>query len=150
MKLPFYLIATVATLIGIAIGVGTYTFLYAKGYSYLTNDPQACANCHVMNEQYSGWLKSSHRSVAACYDCHTPAGFIPKYMTKAENGFRHSFAFTTGMFPEPIQITDRDRYIANMACRKCHEDIVSAIEGPHISREPLVCLDCHKSVGHLE
>jgi hypothetical protein len=26
----------------------TYTFVYAKGYSYLTNDPGACANCHIM------------------------------------------------------------------------------------------------------
>jgi len=35
-------------LIGVVIGVGGYTFIYAKGYSYLTNDPAACANCHVM------------------------------------------------------------------------------------------------------
>ena len=38
------------TLLGIALGLGAYTFAYAKGWSYLTNNPQACANCHVMNE----------------------------------------------------------------------------------------------------
>ena len=51
--------------IGMAIGLGVYTFVYAKGASYLTNNPASCANCHVMNEQYEGWLKSSHRAVAS-------------------------------------------------------------------------------------
>ncbi len=33
-----------AALLGAALGLGLYTFVYAKGYSYLTNNPQACAN----------------------------------------------------------------------------------------------------------
>ena len=49
-----------------------YTFAYARGWAYMTDDPRACANCHVMNEQYDGWIKSSHRSVAVCNDCHVP------------------------------------------------------------------------------
>lgn len=52
-----------------AVGLGAYTFIYAKGYSYLTNDPAACANCHVMQAQYDGWMKSSHHSVATGNDC---------------------------------------------------------------------------------
>ena len=59
--------------IGVAVGIGAYTFVYARGWSYLTDDPAACANCHVMREQFDGWLKSSHRAVATCNDCHTPA-----------------------------------------------------------------------------
>jgi cytochrome c nitrite reductase small subunit len=39
---------------GLLVGLGLYTFVYAKGASYLTNDPAACVNCHVMNEQYDG------------------------------------------------------------------------------------------------
>jgi len=31
-------------LLGLAAGLGGYTFLYAKGGSYLTNAPAACAN----------------------------------------------------------------------------------------------------------
>jgi hypothetical protein len=62
--------------LGLAVGVGVYTFWYGKGYSYMSNDPNACANCHIMNDQYSGWLKSSHRSVATCNDCHTPHNFV--------------------------------------------------------------------------
>src|SRR5262245_15414461 len=94
----FQISIVVGTAIGLAIGIGIYTFIYAKGYAYLTDDPAACANCHVMQEQYQGWSKASHRAVAVCNDCHTPPGFVAKYATKATNGFWHSFAFTSGRF----------------------------------------------------
>ena len=34
----------VGILLGLVIGLGFYTFIYSKGYSYLTNDPAACVN----------------------------------------------------------------------------------------------------------
>ena len=139
-----------AALIGILTAVGGYTFIYAKGYSYMTHDSAACANCHVMENHYRAWMKSSHRAVAMCNDCHTPPGLIPKYTTKAINGFNHSLAFTTGRFHEPLQITRRNEQVTEKACRKCHEDIVSAIEGPHPERNRLSCIRCHSTVGHLE
>jgi cytochrome c nitrite reductase small subunit len=135
--------------IGLAAGAGAFTFIYARGASYLTNDPAACANCHVMREHYEGWLKSSHHSVAVCNDCHTPAGLIPKYLTKGLNGFWHSYAFTTGWFPDSIQIGARNREVTEGACRKCHADIVQAIEGPHGQSGRTSCVRCHGSVGHL-
>ena len=98
-----------AVTIGLAVGIGTYTFVYARGASYLTNDPNACANCHVMREQLDGWMASSHRAVAVRNDCHTPHDFVGKYTTKVVNGFWHSVAFTTGRFHEPIQIGTRNR-----------------------------------------
>ena len=136
------------TAIGLAVGVGGYTFVYAKGASYLTNDPAACANCHIMREYYDAWLKSSHRAVAVCNDCHTPSGLIAKYATKASNGFWHSFAFTSSRFPEPLQIKPHNREITNNACRTCHVDIVEAIEGPHQGGAKLTCVRCHGTVGH--
>ncbi len=141
------LTVVLAVVVGVALGVGAFTFVYARGGAYLTNDPAACANCHVMQEQYAGWVKASHRAVATCNDCHTPHTLIGKYVTKASNGFWHSFAFTTGRFHEPIAITARNRAITERACRSCHADIVEAIER-HRSRLP--CLTCHRSVGHLE
>jgi len=138
-----------AALVGIAAGVGVYTFAYARGASYMTDDPGACANCHVMEEQYAGWSKSSHRSVAVCNDCHTPPGLVPKYGTKALNGWNHSWAFTSGRFPEPIQITPRNRRVTEAACRKCHEEIVEAIDAVPIGHSArLDCLTCHRDVGH--
>jgi cytochrome c nitrite reductase small subunit len=136
-------------LVGVAIGVGGYTFIFAKGASYLTNNPEACVNCHIMREQYDGWLKSSHRAVAACNDCHAPHSLLPKYYTKALNGFWHSYAFTTGRYPEPIRITPRNHNVTEQACRTCHQDIVQAMDGPHQTGETASCLRCHRSVGHL-
>jgi cytochrome c nitrite reductase small subunit len=140
-----------AVVIGLAIGLGAYTFVYAKGAAYLTNNPASCANCHVMNEQYDGWLKSSHRHAATCNDCHTPPGWLAKYATKANNGFWHSFYFTTDSFHEPIQITARNRNVTEQACRKCHTEITTAIDpvaGAH-GNQQTSCLHCHRSVGHL-
>jgi cytochrome c nitrite reductase small subunit len=139
----------VAAALGMAIGVGTYTFIYAKGASYLTNDPASCANCHIMNEQYDGWLKSSHRSAATCNDCHTPPGFVAKYATKASNGLWHSFYFTFNNFHEPIQIKPGNLAVTEQACQKCHTEITAAIATPHGKGDATSCVKCHRSVGHL-
>jgi cytochrome c nitrite reductase small subunit len=100
-----------------------------------------------MREHYEAWIKSSHRSVATCNDCHTPPGFVPKYVTKAENGFFHSLYFTTGNFPDPLRIKPRNREVTEQACRKCHTPIVEAIEA-HKANETLSCMKCHADVGH--
>jgi cytochrome c nitrite reductase small subunit len=138
----------IGAVIGLAVGIGGYTFIYAKGGSYLTNNPQACANCHIMQDHFDAWVKASHRSVAVCNDCHTPAGLIGKYASKADNGFWHSFAFTTGDYPDPIRIKERNRQITENACRKCHQAIVLAIESPHHGIGELACVRCHQNVGH--
>jgi len=143
------LLATVIALVlGAAGGLGSFTFVYAKGASYLGNDPNACANCHVMTDHLDGWYKSSHRSVATCNDCHTPAGFVPKYLTKAEHGFFHSLAFTTGEFHDPIQIKERSRRVTENSCRKCHSDIVRDIDTAPAHGGSVSCIRCHASVGH--
>jgi cytochrome c nitrite reductase small subunit len=125
-------IVLVAVLVGVTVGLGFYTFVYARGYSYLTNNPQACANCHVMQEYYDAWIKSPHRAVAACNDCHTPHNFAGKYETKVENGFFHSLAFTSGRFPDNIFIRPRDERVTESTCRSCHAQITTAIAGPII------------------
>lgn len=129
-----------AVVFGLVLGVGVFTFGYARGASYLTDDPSACANCHVMQEQFSGWMKSSHRAAAVCNDCHTPSGFVPKYAVKALNGFMHSFAFTTGWFPDHIRTKSYNLAVARAACAKCHAGI--------LDRDSVNCLACHRTVGH--
>ena len=37
-----------AVCVGIAAGVGGYTFRYAEGLSYFKTDPKACVNCHMI------------------------------------------------------------------------------------------------------
>jgi len=133
--------------VGIPFGVGTFTFGYAKGFSYLSTDPKACINCHVMNEFYDAWQKSGHGHVATCVDCHLPATGLAKWIAKADEGFRHSSAFTLQNFKEPIEITPGDRRIVLDNCRRCHADLVVAIHGTGPERE-LDCLHCHAGAGH--
>lgn len=149
---PATLNLVLLVLIGAALGIGSYAFIYAKGYSYLLNDPSACANCHVMNDQYSGWVKSSHHSVATCNDCHTPHNLVGKYAVKASNGFFHSFYFTTGRYPDTIEITNFDRKVVEASCRRCHAAITQAIDATNVhgKAEGVECTRCHISVGHSE
>jgi cytochrome c nitrite reductase small subunit len=144
----------VAVTAGVAIGLGLFTFGYARGYSYLTTDPAACANCHIMNEHYAAWMKSSHRHVATCSDCHMPHDLVGKYVSKAKNGFWHSFYFTTGDFPDPLRITSGNRNITEGTCRNCHETVVAQIDHEGFARGPddrgasSECIQCHRYVGH--
>jgi cytochrome c nitrite reductase small subunit len=129
-----------------------------------------------MDEHYAAWQRSSHRAVAGCADCHMPHNPVGKYMAKASNGFWHSLAFTTGGFPDPLQIKPRNRAITEGACRDCHAAIVAAIEplggvvaigirnglgrtsaasrpqihdGTIVSRDRESCIRCHTYVGHM-
>lgn len=134
---------------GMGAGVGAYTFRYAEGLSYLSSDPKACVNCHIMRPEYDGWQKSSHHAVAVCVDCHLPAQLPDKLIAKAENGYRHSKEFTAQTFAEPIEIQARGRDILQANCVRCHADLVAAMnagdpEGP----EHVPCVHCHANVGH--
>lgn len=132
---------------GIA-GLGLYTFAYAEGGSYFSDAAEACANCHVMREYYDGWVRSPHKAVATCNDCHTPhEPFIAKYATKGINGFNHSKAFTLNDYPTNFHITERNREIATDNCLRCHANLVSFIVHQD-EKNPTDCLMCHIGVGH--
>jgi cytochrome c nitrite reductase small subunit len=145
----FRLLVLVACLVAVPAGIGAFTFVYAKGFSYLSSDPRACVNCHVMNQQYDAWLKSGHRHVATCVDCHLPHAGLAKWVAKGNHGFRHSTAFTFQNFKEPIEITPGDRRLVQVNCVRCHGDLVQAVlakSGP--ASQELDCLHCHARVGH--
>ena len=114
LPIPLTLAAAAA---GLAIGIGAYAFDYAKGSSYLGNDPATCANCHVMAGHYAGWQAAPHHLAATCNDCHTPAGPISKYVVKATNGYHHSMAFTLGGYPDAIRARCRSGTDAPRAWR---------------------------------
>ena len=136
-----------ACLVGIPAGVGAFTFVYAKGYSYLSTDPRTCLNCHVMRPQYEAWLKSGHRHTTVCVDCHLPERGLVKWVAKADQGFRHSLAFTLQNFKEPIEIKPWDRDIVQANCLRCHADFVHAVTVAPV-RGDLDCLHCHAGAGH--
>lgn len=132
---------------GLTLGLGGYLVHHSKADSYLTDDPAACANCHVMQGHYDAWLKSSHHAVAVCNDCHTPSHPIAKYLVKAENGLHHSIAFTTGDYPDQIRAREASRQVVEAQCRHCHAALVAAMTG---GGEGERCVRCHAGVGHAE
>ena len=143
------LTAVILALLGMPAGIGAFTFGYAKGFSYLSSDPRACVNCHVMNPQYDAWLTSGHRHTATCVGCHLPHEGLAKWIAKAEHGFRHSAAFTLQNFKEPIEITPADRRLVQDNCVRCHaalvHDVVAVAAPPERGVD---CLHCHAGAGH--
>ena len=138
-----------SSLLGILLGAGGYTFYYARGASYLLNDPQACVNCHIMRDQFDGWEKASHHAFATCNDCHMPHDFINKWFVKAYSGYHHSVAFTLWNFRDPIRIKPESTAVLNSNCLYCHRDYVSEITAHRvINDEELDCVRCHGNAGH--
>jgi cytochrome c nitrite reductase small subunit len=136
-----------AGLFGVLVGLGFFTFGFARGASYFSDNPETCMNCHIMRDQFEAWRHSSHARVATCNDCHTPHDFVNKWIIKGVNGWNHSVAFTLGNFHEPIRIRDFNADVVQQSCVYCHQNIVSVLDGPHAT-EPTQCIACHSSVGH--
>lgn len=145
---PGSLTLTLAVLLGMLAGIGAFTFGYGKGHSYLVDDPNACANCHVMDGHFDSWLKSSHNAVATCNDCHLPHDVFGKWLVKADNGFFHSLAFTLENFHEPIRIKPRNRKVTQGTCLYCHRDFVHRMLPAREGDDMLLCVQCHGDVGH--
>ncbi|MCA9284452.1 MAG: cytochrome c nitrite reductase small subunit [Phycisphaerales bacterium] len=143
---PFATIVVAA--LGILSGLGLFTFVYGQGASYLSSDPAACTNCHIMQPQYDSWIKSSHHAVATCNDCHLSHHPLGKWVTKADNGFFHSLAFTTGDYPDNILIKPRNRRVTQSACVHCHADLVEHLLPTAPGGDMENCVHCHADVGH--
>jgi cytochrome c nitrite reductase small subunit len=146
--------------IGLFIGAVLFTADSAEMTSYMSDDPKACVNCHIMRQQYNDWQRSSHHAAATCNDCHTPHDFVGKYTMKAVHGYRHSKGFTLGDFPDPIRIKPDSLRVVDANCVRCHEAITSEI-GAHApvpgrkdaqlnpeGLDSLNCIHCHSHAGH--
>jgi len=133
--------AALSALAGLAVGLGAYTFVYARGFAYFSSDPRACANCHVMGEKFDSWQRASHHASAGCNDCHTPHSLVPKYLAKAENGWNHSLRFTLQDYPDPIRIRPSNAEKLRQNCRRCHGEMASRMPAED-------CVRCHSRVGH--
>ncbi len=129
----------------------------SKALSYLSTDPKACINCHVMNTQYATWQHSSHAQRASCVECHLPTeGMVDKYMAKARDGWNHSVAFTMNTFAQVIQISEDGAGRVQANCISCHAKLTEKLVEntnryhdftgtPRVDRK---CWDCHRDVPH--
>ncbi len=154
-------VLVVGSLIAFVVAIGFFIYMLniSKAFSYLSSDPKACINCHVMNTQYATWQHSSHASVATCNDCHLPTngGIVEKYSAKARDGWNHAVAFTLNTFDNAIVISDNGAKRVQENCVSCHASIVSTLvansdkyhqyddESVKTGRK---CWECHKEVPH--
>ncbi|HEX2536171.1 MAG TPA: cytochrome c nitrite reductase small subunit [Chitinophagaceae bacterium] len=146
-----------AAIVAIAafIGLGLYALRLSNAASYLSDDPQACVNCHLMTPQYLTWTHSSHREVAHCNDCHVPHNNVfNKYFFKAKDGLYHASIFTLRAEPQVIQAKSASIEVIHNNCIRCHQDQVTdarltgMVANHHTNRTERLCWDCHREVPH--
>ena len=145
----------VIVLLGAIVGLGIYIAKLANVTSYLTDDPRACINCHVMTPQYITWNHSSHREVATCNDCHVPQDNIFKqYAFKAKDGLYHAAMYTLRAEPEAIVMHQAGQEAVQNNCIRCHVDQVTDAKmqswtATHTSdRMERTCWECHRETPH--
>jgi len=138
---------------GAFVGLGLYVVRISEAASYLSDDPKACINCHVMFPEYATWRHSSHGRVTNCNDCHVPHhNDFEKYLFKAKDGMRHSFIFTFRLEPQVIYATKEAREVIQENCVRCHGNVMSAVAGgahggsSHDGMRS--CISCHREVPH--
>lgn len=146
---------TALFLIAIIIGLGLFMAKEAKVLSYLSDDPQACVNCHVMTPVYNSWMHSSHREWAKCNDCHVPHDNVfSKYYFKAKDGLYHASVFTARAEPDVIKMKEASQKVVQQNCIRCHVQQVTQtkyagfIETHQENRTTRQCWSCHKHVPH--
>lgn len=141
-----------------AVAMFAYLVHASDMFSYLSEDPKVCINCHTMNTEYATWQHSSHRERATCVECHLPQGsLIKKIVAKSRDGFKHSTAMTFRTYQtHNIRISEDARRRVQANCIACHREMVSeiiakndlyrtAVKGKEIGR---ICWDCHREVPH--
>jgi len=133
--------------LGAFFGMGCYVVQISQAASYLSDDPKACINCHIMTPQYASWQHSSHARVASCNDCHVPHDSVfRKYYFKAMDGGRHSAMFTLRMEPQVIKAREESVEVIQANCLRCHGDQVHAATTEVAFHRN--CNECHREVPH--
>mgnify|MGYP000844964436 FL=1 len=146
---------TVAISLGVLAGLSATAFHISNATSYLSDDPRACINCHVMYPQYASWQHSSHRERANCNDCHVPHdNFLRKYYFKASDGRRHATIFTLRMEPQVIRINEPGKAVVQENCIRCHLNQINHVTAVQVTGKNYkegkghLCWDCHREVPH--
>jgi cytochrome c nitrite reductase small subunit len=135
---------------GMFCGLLALTLHVSRATSYLTNDPAACVNCHIMAPQYASWQHSSHGRFTTCNDCHVPQDTVRKYAFKAYDGSRHAFMFTFKLEPQVIRIHGPGARVVQENCVRCHSNLLAAVgpSGNPVHGDGRSCVDCHRDVPH--
>lgn len=143
-----------AVIFVLAIGTGLswYLFYISNAVSYLSDDPSACVNCHIMSPQYATWSKSSHAQVTNCNDCHVPQdNMFRKYLFKGSDGLRHATMFTLRLEPQVIRIHEAGAKVVYENCVRCHNGLNERVfhaTGLTEWQGKNQCISCHQETPH--
>ncbi len=147
--MPSHLRLLTFSLGGILLGLTALTIHLSRAPSYLTDEPEACVNCHVMRSAYVTWRHSSHAEVAHCNDCHVPHdSFWKHWAFKAQDGLRHAAIFTLRWEPQVIRLSRGAQPVVEENCRRCHGPLIHASSLANSGLDQLRCWDCHREVPH--
>lgn len=141
---------------GIIAGLGGYTVYMSRAYSYLSDDPAACINCHIMTPYYQSWNHSSHAQWATCNDCHVPHNnVVSKYAFKAKDGLYHAAVFTVNAEPQVIRPREESYEVIMNNCIRCHTQLNTEFVSTGMidycdvkEGKGKACWDCHSEVPH--
>ena len=145
----------IPALAGMLIGLAGYIFYISRAYSYLSDDPKACVNCHIMEPEYATWFHSSHGRNTVCNDCDVPHDNVfRKYYFKANDGLRHATMFTFRMEPQVIKMHEPGQMVVQENCIRCHSTLVSEVSLGKVTAPMAhagngkLCWECHREVPH--
>ncbi len=145
----------VAIALGAFFGLGIVVIYISRAYSYLSNEPEVCMNCHIMAPQYATWQRGSHGKATTCLDCHVPHNnIIRQFAFKGEDGTRHAFMFTFRMEPQVIRVREPGMGVIQENCIRCHTHLIqetSLVEvtlEQHKAGNGKLCWECHREVPH--
>ncbi len=141
---------------GILCGLGSYTLYASRAWTYLSDDPATCVNCHIMGPYYATWNHSSHSRNATCNDCHVPhENAVKKWFFKGMDGMRHASVFMMRGEPQVIQAIDESAEVIMNNCIRCHTQLnTEFVNTGRIDHEMVMagegkaCWDCHREVPH--
>jgi len=142
-------------LAGLFVGLVLYTVYVSRVWSYASNDPDVCVNCHIMGSYYQAWANSSHKNAATCNDCHVPHdNLIRKYAFKAVDGLYHAGVFTARGERQAIRSRSASSEVIFQNCVRCHTQLVTEFTKMYGNYEDVLkgnanaCWDCHPQIPH--
>ncbi len=130
-------------LLAVVIVGGAFVTFVRPGLYAISESPEFCGSCHVLQMEYEAWFHSGAHRRIKCVDCHLPNDNEARHLFwKAIDGMSDAFAFHTGRVPEAIHISERNSKFVQENCRRCHAETIARIT---VDRN---CWECHRQLSH--
>ena len=143
-------------LLGVIGGNGMLFLYVLRAHTYLSDDPAACVNCHIMAPYYATWFHSSHSRDATCNDCHVPhENVVKKWVFKGMDGMRHVAVYLAKGESQVLQAIPESSKVIMNNCIRCHTQLnTEFVKTGRVDYmltqvgEGKACWDCHRDIPH--